>query len=210
MKTAIAARVPVGSFFDLDRKDPVLTRLREEGAELALPFALMERLVKSGTPYAEHARSLRSEPVNVAGANFEWFDAELPSEIANEINLTDYEIVQHTDERRAVTSRMPRPISKKRCACGSPRGTPGWSSPRRPHSTGSSCCLATSPDQQQTSRHRAGGAVGGPHGSSPAPRPGRRPGGRGTSPTSGTLCAGSPHTSACTRATCVISRFPLS
>ncbi|MFJ2192479.1 hypothetical protein ACIOJE_31840 [Kitasatospora sp. NPDC087861] len=105
MKTAIAARVPAGSFFDLDRKDPVLTRLREEGAELVLPFALMERLVKSGTPYAEHARSLGSEPVTVAGANFDWFDAELHDEIANEINLTDYEIVQHTDERRAALTQ---------------------------------------------------------------------------------------------------------
>ncbi|MFJ8476238.1 hypothetical protein [Kitasatospora sp. NPDC094011] len=102
MTTTIAARVPAGSFFDLDRNDPALTRLREEGAELTLPFALMERLVKSGTPYSEHARSLRSEPVTVAGATFGWFDAELPSEIADEINLTDYEIVQHTDERRAA------------------------------------------------------------------------------------------------------------
>ncbi|MFD4658950.1 hypothetical protein ACFWP2_25350 [Kitasatospora sp. NPDC058444] len=105
MKTAIAARVPAGSFFDLDRKDPVLTRLREEGAESALPFALMERLVKSGTPYAEHARSLRGEPVTVAGATFDWFDAELSGEIASEINLTGYEVVQHTDERRAVLTQ---------------------------------------------------------------------------------------------------------
>ncbi|MFJ1755978.1 hypothetical protein [Kitasatospora sp. NPDC088134] len=102
MKTAIATRVPAGSFFDLDRKDPDLTRLREQGAESALPFALMERLVKSGTPYAEHARSLRSETVSVAGATFDWFDAELPAEIADEINLKDYEIAEHTDERRAA------------------------------------------------------------------------------------------------------------
>ncbi|MET8542603.1 hypothetical protein ABZW03_18390 [Kitasatospora sp. NPDC004799] len=105
MKTAIAARVPVGSFFDLDRKDPDLTRLREQGAESALPFALMERLLKSGTPYAERARTLRSEPVTVAGATFDWFDAELPGEIADEINLTDYEIVQHTAERRAMLTQ---------------------------------------------------------------------------------------------------------
>ncbi|WP_329585498.1 hypothetical protein OG500_33005 [Kitasatospora sp. NBC_01250] len=105
MKTAIAPRVPTGSFFDLDRKDPDLIRLREAGAESALPFALMERLVKSGTRYAEHARSLRSDNVTVAGANFDWFDAELPGEIADEINLTDYEIVQHTDERRAALTQ---------------------------------------------------------------------------------------------------------
>ncbi|MGE7432741.1 hypothetical protein [Kitasatospora sp. NPDC001175] len=105
MKTAIATRVPAGSFFDLDRKDPELTRLREEGADLALPFALMERLVKSGTPYAAHARALRSDNVTVTGTNFDWFDAELPCEIANEINLTDYEIVKHTDERRAVLTQ---------------------------------------------------------------------------------------------------------
>ncbi|MFF7590788.1 hypothetical protein ACFZCK_25215 [Kitasatospora purpeofusca] len=105
MKTAIAARVPAGSFFDLDRKDPVLTRLREEGSEPALPFALMERLVKSGTPYADHARSLRSEPVTVAGVTFDWFDAELPRVIADEISLTDYEIAEHTDKRRAALTR---------------------------------------------------------------------------------------------------------
>ncbi|WP_031066956.1 hypothetical protein [Streptomyces sp. NRRL WC-3742] len=104
MSTTIATRVPAGSFFDLDRKDPALTRLREEGASLALPFALMETLVKSGTPYADHARSLRAESVTVAGARFDWFDAELPSGIANEINLTDYEIVKHTDERRTALS----------------------------------------------------------------------------------------------------------
>ncbi|KJS58197.1 hypothetical protein [Streptomyces rubellomurinus] len=109
MSTAIATRVPAGSFFDLNRKDPDLTRLREEGAEQALPFALMERLVKSGTPYAEYARALRSEPVTVAGASFDWFDAELPGEIADEINLTNYEIVEHTDERRtALTHALDR------------------------------------------------------------------------------------------------------
>ncbi len=102
MKSAIADRVPAGSFFDLDRKDPDLIRLREQGAEMALPFALMERLVKSGTPYADHARSLRTEPVTVAGAAFDWFDAELSAEIASEINLTNYEIAEHTDERRAA------------------------------------------------------------------------------------------------------------
>ncbi|MER7766990.1 hypothetical protein [Kitasatospora sp. NPDC096140] len=62
----------------------------------------MERLVKSGTPYAEHARALRREPVTVAGTTFDWFDAALPREIADEINLTAYEIVEHTDERRAA------------------------------------------------------------------------------------------------------------
>ncbi|MBD0692779.1 hypothetical protein [Streptomyces sp. CBMA123] len=109
MKTAIATRVPVGSFFDLDRKDPDLTRLREQGAEPALPFALMERLVKTGVPYAEHARSLRSETVTVAGMTFDWYEAELPGEIADEINLTDYEIVSHTDERRtALTQALDR------------------------------------------------------------------------------------------------------
>ncbi|WP_043475202.1 hypothetical protein [Kitasatospora sp. MBT66] len=102
MSTAIATRVPAGSFFDLDRKDPELTRLREQGAESALPFALMERLVKSGTPYAEHARTMRSEPVSLAGATFDWFDAELPREIAGEISLTNYEIAEHTEERRAA------------------------------------------------------------------------------------------------------------
>ncbi|MFF4815051.1 hypothetical protein ACFY2K_10740 [Kitasatospora sp. NPDC001309] len=105
MKTAIATRVPTGSFFDLDRKDPDLIRLREQGAEPAMPFALMERLVKTGTPFAEHARMLRSEPVTVAGASFDWFDAELPAEIADEINLADYEIVAHTDERRAALTQ---------------------------------------------------------------------------------------------------------
>ncbi|MFD8696463.1 hypothetical protein [Kitasatospora purpeofusca] len=105
MKSAIADRVPDGSFFDLHRKDPDLIRLREQGAEIALPFALMERLTKSGTPYAEHARSLRSEPVTVAGAAFDWFDARLPAEIADEISLTDYEIVPHTEARRAALTQ---------------------------------------------------------------------------------------------------------
>ncbi|MFD0273413.1 hypothetical protein ACFVHB_05770 [Kitasatospora sp. NPDC127111] len=105
MSTTIATRVPAGSFFDLGRKDSMLTRLREEGAELALPFALMEHLVKSGTPYSEHARSLRSEPVPVAGVTFDWFDGKLPDEIANEINLADYEIVTHTHERRVALTR---------------------------------------------------------------------------------------------------------
>ncbi|MGY0460889.1 hypothetical protein ACW14Y_11600 [Kitasatospora sp. cg17-2] len=104
MNTTIATSVPAGSFFDLGRKDPELLRLREEGAESALPFALMERLIKSGTPYAQHARSLRSENVTVAGVAFDWFDAQLPGEIANEINLTNYEIAEHTDDRRAALS----------------------------------------------------------------------------------------------------------
>lgn len=34
--TTIATRVPACSFFDLGRKDPDLTRLREEGADSAL------------------------------------------------------------------------------------------------------------------------------------------------------------------------------
>ncbi|WP_380279958.1 hypothetical protein [Kitasatospora purpeofusca] len=105
MKTTIATRVPAGSFFDLGRKGQDLIRLREEGADSALPFALMERIVKSGTPYAEHARSLRSDKVSVAGVSFDWFDAELPGEIADEINLADYEIIEHTDERREALTR---------------------------------------------------------------------------------------------------------
>ncbi|MFF2951985.1 hypothetical protein ACFVVU_11675 [Kitasatospora sp. NPDC057965] len=105
MKTTIATRVPAGSFFDLGRKDPDLIHLREEGAESALPFVLMERLVKSGTPYAEHARSLRSDNVSVAGVSFDWLDSELPGEIADEINLADYEIIEHTDERREALTR---------------------------------------------------------------------------------------------------------
>ncbi|MEV5983784.1 hypothetical protein AB0L85_02015 [Streptomyces sp. NPDC052051] len=105
MQTTIATRVEPGSFFDLGRKDPTLIQLREVGAEWAMPFALMERLVKSGTRYAEHARSLRSDNVTVAGASFDWFDAELPGEIASEINLADYEIVQHTHERRAALTQ---------------------------------------------------------------------------------------------------------
>ncbi|GAA2780477.1 hypothetical protein ACFQ0M_49275 [Kitasatospora aburaviensis] len=104
MQTTIATRVEAGSFFDLGRKDPALIRLRENGAERALPFALMERLVKSGTPYAEHARALHSDSVHVSGAGFDWFDGELPGQIADEISLSDYEIVEHTDERRAALS----------------------------------------------------------------------------------------------------------
>ncbi|MFJ5924788.1 hypothetical protein ACIQF6_19520 [Kitasatospora sp. NPDC092948] len=102
MSPTIATRVEPGSFFDLTRKDPALTRLRETGAEPVLPFVLMERLVRSGTPFAEHARALRSDTVTVAGVTFDWFDAGLPREIADELSLTDYEIVQHTDERRAT------------------------------------------------------------------------------------------------------------
>lgn len=105
MQTTIATRVASGSFFDLGRRDPALIRLREDDAEQALPFALMERLVKSGIPYAEHARSLRSERVHVAGTGFDWFDGALPGQIADEINLTDYEITAHTDERRAALTR---------------------------------------------------------------------------------------------------------
>ncbi|MFG2821727.1 hypothetical protein ACGFX4_20130 [Kitasatospora sp. NPDC048365] len=104
MQTTIATTVKADSFFDLRRKDPALTLLRE-GAEWALPFALMERLVKSGTPYAERARDLRSESVNVSGAGFDWFDGKLPGQIADEISLADYEIVEHTDERRAALSQ---------------------------------------------------------------------------------------------------------
>ncbi|MCF3181751.1 hypothetical protein IPZ70_17640 [Streptomyces polychromogenes] len=109
MQTTIATRVETGSFFDLDRNDPVLVRLRADDMERALPFALMERLVKSGIPYAEHARDLRSEPIRVAGALFDWYTAALPSQIADEINLTDYEIAEHTDAHRtAMTQALAR------------------------------------------------------------------------------------------------------
>lgn len=105
MQTTIATRVEAGSFFDLDREDPALIRLREDSADRALPFALMERLVKSGIPYAEYARALRSDGVHVSGADFDWFDAELPGQIADEISLSNYEIVEHTDERRAALTQ---------------------------------------------------------------------------------------------------------
>ncbi|MFI9788846.1 hypothetical protein ACIHEI_35855 [Kitasatospora sp. NPDC051984] len=105
MSPTIATRVEPGSFFDLTRKDPALTRLRDAGAEPVLPFALMERLVRSGTPFAEHARVLRSDTVTVAGVTFDWFDAELPREIADELSLTEYELVQHTDERRTTLTQ---------------------------------------------------------------------------------------------------------
>ncbi|MFI8105961.1 hypothetical protein [Streptomyces sp. NPDC086023] len=101
MQTTIAARVETGSFFDLGRDDPALTRLREDGAQQALPFALMERLVKSGIPYAEHARALPSDRLDVAGAAFDWFDGILHEQIAKEINLGTYEILEHTVVRRA-------------------------------------------------------------------------------------------------------------
>ncbi len=105
MHTTIATRVEAGSFFDLGREDPALIRLREDGAERALPFALMERLVKSGTPYAEHARALRSDRVDVAGGAFDWFDGALNGQIADEISLGNYEIVEHTGGRRATLSQ---------------------------------------------------------------------------------------------------------
>ncbi|MFE0601689.1 hypothetical protein ACFW2T_14145 [Streptomyces sp. NPDC058892] len=109
MHTAIATRVEPGSFFDLGRNDPALIRLREDDAEHALPFALMERLVKSGIPYAEHARTLSSDSVDVAGVRFTWLDAELPEQIAREISLADYEILEHTDGRRvALTQALER------------------------------------------------------------------------------------------------------
>ncbi|MFE2349750.1 hypothetical protein ACWEPB_34930 [Kitasatospora cineracea] len=109
MSSTIAARVPSGSFFDLTRSDPELTRLREEGAESVLPFVLMGRILRSGTPYAEQARALRSEQVTVAGVTFDWFDAELPREIADDINLANYRIVEHTEERRtALTAALDR------------------------------------------------------------------------------------------------------
>ncbi|MFF1794209.1 hypothetical protein ACFVXQ_08255 [Kitasatospora sp. NPDC058263] len=79
--------------------------LHEAGAQWAVPFLLMERLVQSDTPYSEHARALRSEVVHVAGAGFDWLDAELPGQIADEINLTNYEILPHTSERRTSLSR---------------------------------------------------------------------------------------------------------
>ncbi|GGS39147.1 hypothetical protein Snoj_28510 [Streptomyces nojiriensis] len=105
MQTTIATRVESGSFFDLSREDPALTRLREDDAEPALPFALMERLVKSGIPYAEHARALSSDTVHVSGASFDWYGAGLPRQIAGEINQADYEIVEHTDGRRAALTQ---------------------------------------------------------------------------------------------------------
>ncbi|MFD8979014.1 hypothetical protein [Streptomyces sp. NPDC059564] len=109
MQTAISTLVTSGSFFDLERKEPALLRLREEGAEQALPFALMEQLVKSGVPYAEHARLLRSDSVHASGVSFDWFDGELPQQIADEINLADYEIAEHTDERvTALTGALDR------------------------------------------------------------------------------------------------------
>ncbi|MEU4953131.1 hypothetical protein [Streptomyces lavendulae] len=98
----ITATVEPGSFFDLGRHDPTLIRLREDGAERALPFALMERLMKSGVPYAEHARALASDLVHVASTAFDWFDSDLPRQIADEINLSNYEIVEHTVERHAA------------------------------------------------------------------------------------------------------------
>ncbi len=109
MQTTIATRVEAGSFFDLGREDPVLIRLREDDAEQALPFALMERLVKSAIPYAEHARTLSSDSVHVSGASFDWYAADLPRQIAHEINLADYKIVEHTDGRRvALTQALER------------------------------------------------------------------------------------------------------
>ncbi|KIF76619.1 hypothetical protein QR77_27590 [Streptomyces sp. 150FB] len=105
MQTTIATRVESGSFFDLSREDPALTRLREDDAAPALPFALMERLVKSGIPYAEHARALSSDTVHASGASFDWYGSDLPRQIANEVNLADYEIVEHTDGRRAALTQ---------------------------------------------------------------------------------------------------------
>lgn len=105
MQTTIATHVETGSFFDLDREEPALIRLREDDAEQALPFALMEHLVKSGIPYAEHARALRSDSVHVSGASFDWFAGELPEQIADEINLADYEVIAHTDGRRAALTQ---------------------------------------------------------------------------------------------------------
>ncbi|MFJ4777412.1 hypothetical protein [Streptomyces sp. NPDC088762] len=101
----ITTTVEPGSFFDLGRQDPALIRLREDDAQQALPFVLMEHLVKSGVPYAEHARTLRSERVYAAGTGFDWFHGELPGQIADEINLTDYEITEHTDGRRVALIR---------------------------------------------------------------------------------------------------------
>ncbi|AXE23540.1 hypothetical protein C0216_08755 [Streptomyces globosus] len=105
MHTTIATRVEAGTFFDLGRQDPALIRLREDGAERALPFALMEHLVKSGTPYAEHSRSLGSDTVNVAGTAFDWFDGTLHEQLAREINLGNYDIAEHTVARRTALTR---------------------------------------------------------------------------------------------------------
>ncbi|WP_031075760.1 hypothetical protein [Streptomyces sp. NRRL WC-3742] len=41
----------------------------------------------------------------MSGAKFGWFVGELPRQIADEINLTDYAIVEHTDVRRAALSQ---------------------------------------------------------------------------------------------------------
>ncbi|MCB5164562.1 hypothetical protein LG634_06905 [Streptomyces bambusae] len=105
MPTTIAACVESGSFFDLNRDDPVLTQLRENGSEHALPFALMEHLVKSGTPYAEHARTLAADPVPVDGAVFDWFDGALHEQLAKEVNLETYGILEHTVARRTDLTR---------------------------------------------------------------------------------------------------------
>jgi hypothetical protein len=103
--TTIDTRVETGSFFDLGRNDPALIQLREDDAERALPFALMEHLVKSGTPFAERARALSSDIINVTGAAFDWFDGTLHEQLAQEINLGDYEIAEHTGERRAALTQ---------------------------------------------------------------------------------------------------------
>ncbi|MGX2995599.1 hypothetical protein JNUCC64_15105 [Streptomyces sp. JNUCC 64] len=109
MHTTITTRVEPGSFFDLGRNDPALIRLREDDAEQALPFVLMEHLVKSGIPYAEHARALSGDSVEVAGARFTWFEGELPEQIAREISLGGYEIAPHTVGRRvALTQALER------------------------------------------------------------------------------------------------------
>lgn len=43
--------------------------------------------------------------MHVSGATFDWFDAELPEQIAREISLVDYEIIEHTDGRRAALTQ---------------------------------------------------------------------------------------------------------
>jgi hypothetical protein len=102
LQTTIATHVQSGSFFDLTRADPALVRLREDRAAWTLPFALMEHLLKSGTPYSAHARALRSDTVHVSGLGLDWFEGDLPHQIADDINLGNYEIAEHTEERRAT------------------------------------------------------------------------------------------------------------
>ncbi|MGW2840581.1 hypothetical protein ACWCWD_22660 [Streptomyces sp. NPDC001493] len=100
----IATSVQPGSFFDLARADQGLMALRHDGVPHVAPFVLMEQLVKNGIPFAEHARVLHRDTVSVSGVDFDWFDGKLPDQIATEINLSDYDIVEHNDDRRTALS----------------------------------------------------------------------------------------------------------